>query len=1700
MSNKNELRKTMLAKAKQNRIKRVQSKANKYSGGKLNSSDKAYISGDYNKTASNRAWYYNTHDGYQGYTNFTGGREKSRYQKLLKGENPYKVKYVRTNTTHYVPPGKRADGSTYNGFYTKNRLLKDGEYSNFIKYKTFNKDVIKQKNEQAEKVNKYAILSSHKLNPKNFLDNLNTYTLDGLRTARNKGGGFEYIKGGLKDFIVDPAVDFLKGVDAVESSLLNGIAGGLETNKQLLDSILMPGNRINNIKKNVNWMQSIDNMRDSLKASNKTGWGNSVGVSLKNFRDRQRDREVQLLRNAGMNEQANKYLSDRLKTEGYENTALMIAGFVGDIANPINIGGKIIDGVKGGKKIFKKVPEGYLRNTDDIPEFVLDDIATSVKPGEEAKNARMKWVYEQADKYRKNNISKNVDEVTGEILPTTKVNNYYDGVLNNVEEVVERTPKKHKENVLDILTESKPMHDMKLYNDDALKLEREMELGYRNAIDNDIERVVEPVKNIPHKIKDVEIETMLDNIDSKSYFNYNDKLDEYLDTLSDNDFDYVMDYLQKNHPDIYNSYMKSADNADNIADDAITLERMKDKQSENLAREITKQKIKPVSSQWDMNEKEYFATKNALDVLDKITSGGKISNVTPTLSTRKKILSDTLNKYIGDLKDGTLNVRAISYITNRLKNAKIPTETKIEFINNRLFNGQKLIPNNMSERNINEFLGQLQEIHKVVDDYTQYNRINAKGNIDFNQFPESLQKFLHNFELENAKGDISDYSSYVDKLTGDITDKINKNSRGLVDLRYNEKASYLAHKFGYENFKNEIKIPLDKIEERIKALDKQPYTGKVKIEKDALIARKKELLEVSKARGAEADVIRHMNPTEFDNYYPKHLPEGVDIKVRPTKKFKQNNKINLVDDFDDAVKESVENVSKYNRENAIKSNKNVDFKILRDEVKKAVKKEHPEYENFFGTKEYNNYINKRTQLEQFYNTKSEVSYESKNKILNRDTFRNGNSSNKALVKRENVKLNDGSIGYKNIYEDGSITISDKEGTYEIPEYISKLQDEVSTYDNIYNNFVESNKLADYFHLSKPVYKTSKIKYNKNIKPIQIPEVQQNLFSLGELVDKEADLYLHYRLKYEDMKDTILNLKQEYLKAIMSYGVKDVSNIKARANERLMDIIKSEDDVFIKMDLQLLANKNKQVIEQIYESAFPGGNVSKPLDNIIDEFEDPLEIIENVNKPNTPLDNVDKPNTPHTSLDNVNKPNDKPNTPLDNINPNSKPNDKPNPNNNKPKPEPKPEPTSNTPHQNNKPEPHTNNNNKPNNSKPIPDILKFFTEKTDSNVNKKMGYEKTKLYDLYKRWLNTWKKGVTVYNPGWHVQNYLQNKGQNYLALGMDAFSNQKQARQMLDYLRGEGSVVDDIVTKEGKTLSGVDLADFASKNGVAESAQATNILAEPRTIIPPLDKAIDNSKLMHKLSRSEETARLHHYIKQIERGMTPEDAVKSVNKYLFDYDKKSKFDRVMQDFVDPFWIFHKNQARLLTTSVLENPSRTANINRARRGLEQAVPDEDKNSNFSAENGKYQSPSGSFTDSKNKDRYDYMFQENIMPYFMNAIPKDGQDLQNKMNPLLKLAVQLKNNEGDFGAKVVEGDKAGYNELTKDERKWEMLRDVNPFVNNLVTTAYNANKVYERKQSKETSNLQALELWLKYITGVKGKHEHNISWSNKYTNKQ
>ena len=148
----------------------------------------------------------------------------------------------------------------------------------------------------------------------------------------------------------------------------------------------------------------------------------------------------------------------------------------------------------------------------------------------------------------------------------------------------------------------------------------------------------------------------------------------------------------------------------------------------------------------------------------------------------------------------------------------------------------------------------------------------------------------------------------------------------------------------------------------------------------------------------------------------------------------------------------------------------------------------------------------------------------------------------------------------------------------------------------------------------------------------------------------------------------------------------------------------------------------------------------------------------------------------------------------------------------------------------------------------------------------------------------------------------------------------------------------------------------------------------------------------------------------------------------------------------------------------------------------STPENSRNQN--ASETKFQLPFGSFTDDENKARYDYMTKQNIFPQIQSAIPLTYDDVEGKLNPLLKLAIQQMRGKGDFDTKIVDKKKAGWNEITKDDR--------NKFVNNIPTTINKVNKVDKRKQSKKTSDLQKMELIFNYLTGNKGKHERYLDF--------
>lgn len=366
---------------------------------------------------------------------------------------------------------------------------------------------------------------------------------------------------------------------------------------------------------------------------------------------------------------------------------------------------------------------------------------------------------------------------------------------------------------------------------------------------------------------------------------------------------------------------------------------------------------------------------------------------------------------------------------------------------------------------------------------------------------------------------------------------------------------------------------------------------------------------------------------------------------------------------------------------------------------------------------------------------------------------------------------------------------------------------------------------------------------------------------------------------------------------------------------------------------------------------------------------------------------------------------------------------------------------------------------------------IFEKAFKENNGEKFFYEDNELYDMYKSWLNSWKKGLTVYNPGWHVQNYFQNKGQNYLALGMDAFKPQTDARNMLKEIKGKGNKA-----KGAGKYSKEELMDYVVNNGVIDGLGEDVVNA--RGIFPRLETKIDNSKFMKKLGENEQTARLHHFLTQINRGMTPDDALKSVNDTLFDYSKKTNVDKVISDFIDPFWTFHKNNAKLIGKTALENPGKLAQIQRGVDGLGERD-----------EYGK-QGSGKTFVDDVNGDTYEYRYKQNMLPEFKDVLSFDESDIDSKLNPLIRIAKQLSKGESNFGNEIVDKETADWGEITKEDALKEIALDLNPFGNGLVKTLDKTkerkDKAKDGKQSYDTTDKQVLLDWINYITGNKSNY--------------
>lgn len=1620
----------------QNKINRVTNKNAKYNK-KMSKSDENYIKGNYTKSVNqtvygvkkNLAEGQKVHGYGDDYID-TKGMKRSRYVKKQNGENPYEAKYAyQTGKPKYVKGGTRADGTKYDGFYNNKRLLKDYEKESFKNTGTLNDKEYMPKQ-------KYAILSSHKWdNAEKFDDQLNTKVLDGLKTAKanqRKGkhisNALEYVKGGVKDILVDPAIDFMKGVGAIGSYGLAGLAGIAEDSGNLTKAISDPKRTYKDYSQGRNNFK--ENLKTNKEALDKTGFGESMATFLHDAKKRGEEETIRLLKEDGRGNEVKSYKEQIEKNKKRDTNLLNATGFAMELIAPTVVEDKVVDVVKGlGKNTVKSLKQ--LKNG-------TANLATGIVPEETAK------LMANSKKYagKGSKVTGASDDVffsgkKGKTATDKLLDSQFEKTMDNVKDVVKKNPNtSNLGKFLDTL-DGKPLKgtqrsiDGRTFN----KKYTQTKDGYIPNLMNGVGEVEDVVKgNVKGQYsmfgKDGSMNAYIDNIQNP-YARYEKVINKYgddieglvnkIDSMSSHNADATLDYLRKTRPEVYEQVVKGSDEITDMIENTTrrrgykTQQKIKDDNRYFNTKDVNTPKFsaEELAKQKHIKENNYKLLKDVFNpkFVDNV---GNIKEREGLLRTGVKNFAQKVNTLSeGALEEASVQIKNAKYLVDK---GEIGAHEVSKMLNDLFFDGKDVVRRNVTPRHANQLLN-------YVDDMI----------------------------VKQANGVLEELDSLGNKIP--VGEGARKISASLTDYRYDEKMSNLASHFGVKN-------------------------------KAELTDRYKELQ--TKKR------IQPLNTEEFYEY--KELGEKIAKWDDEYKKVKY-----MVDDYDDYAKKT------YGKKDGTEGYKDaldeLAEKQARIDATKGKENQIREAKHKFELGSDPDVTASPRAQGLFHKNVDEYNHVRQNNV-------GGNIKNQ-IKPKDKIEYSK-SIGLK----------------YVNSKYGIQIPKDKQTFKNVYANKNVSNAIDNLTKLMNKEIKLTQVgKYGDEYAKIRLL-VEDNVKYLDNLgVDRKV--YFN-ELKNQKLK-LIQSIQQDMQVGKNLNGTKPlngvIKNTTKNKNPLEMAHIKINGKALDNIDeltpdqlqWKYLMTEGAKTIDELFDIPNPkmlqrGDNLGSEISSMLggkNNIQTLGDVNVNLNKTNNPFDEF---------LSNINKTDDYVDDferviEQENIKHSEELRKKLGQNSNTPKKRAEIDPRTEErlkyyEDKLNLPEPKSllDDIELPpgvDEDGVIQDLTKAFNNKSnkipsfkqfkETISNKMPNYKDNEIYDMYKSWLNSYKKGLTVYNPGWHVQNFFQNKGQNYLALGADALLPQTEARNILKQINGKGGKNGFIKSaKTNQAYSYDEIGKLAQELGVVDGLGED--VRNARGIFPRLENQIDNSSIMKWLGTNEQTARLNHFVKQIERGMSPEDASKSVNKYLFDYSKKNKVDDFMGDFVDPFWTFHKNNARLMYGSMFEHPGKINSIIRGTKGLENGIPEEQRQ-NEELKYGKIQKPYANLTDSVNGDQYNYLYKQNMFPNVEDAIPFERDDIENKMNPLVRMLMQQSRGEGNFGNKIVEeGEKPGWNEITKEQRVKEVLMDLNPFMPNLVKTLDSEKnrqqKADEGKQSQEITDKQILMDWINYITGNKGNWYRNL----------
>ena len=756
-------KKNLAKQFQQNKVNRVVKSEKRYNKEKRSKSDEAYIKGDYKSSVSLRSYGVKKAlangekvSGYGDDYIDTKGMKRSNYVKKQNGENPYEAKYLYVGGKPNTITSK--DGSK---FKTRTRYLTDEEKKSYE-----NTGELYHKNYRKAK----SYLDTERHEGGKFSDRLKTFDgnkikWDGLETAKyNQKDGKHlqnlghYAIGLGKDLIADPVVDFLKGVDRYESAITNGVYAGVEQLSNIADG---KGATKDLIK---------DVVKHSLKESDETGWGTSSADNWRNMAKR-----------------------NGTEISPLEDKILGATGFVADILNPIDLGGKVSNVLKGTAKGAKNALKGVSSATDvmsEVPGFVpksLTDVRGKgiVKASEKSSGA-------SDDVFFGLKTNKSLDNTQID----RRLNNAYDVAMSKREPI--KTGKPKVDSFIEKLRRKGNSEESGMfpYNTHQIRIGQEIQHSPQPISNIDITDGLgsytmgekSNAGRAEYKPKGRYSEET--GSDMASRLDLERELDEIDEVLESYNGDYeledkYMDNLKKHRPDLYEAYMKVSDESEHVAQ----LNETKKLLNDNYTKSMKEKNGDFVKDQRSIQVDKSKINKSSLKPLTKRKP------IVENAKTFQSRIFDYVNTDLTSRKNIELHETSKNLKSLTRKITKSNQDKAIKAINKSLFNGEEVIRNNVPKKDLRQFAEYLQD------------------NIAYQMAVNSGEKVI---KIHDKKGNLVDFKLY-DKngKLRKLEDKSSLFARNMVDSGFEDKSSLKANALGVKH-KSEITKPLEKLEAKRK--------------------------------------------------------------------------------------------------------------------------------------------------------------------------------------------------------------------------------------------------------------------------------------------------------------------------------------------------------------------------------------------------------------------------------------------------------------------------------------------------------------------------------------------------------------------------------------------------------------------------------------------------------------------------------------------------------------------------------------------------------------------------------------------------------------------------------------------------------------------------------------------------------------------